>query len=265
MKKLISLFALLTLCAGCNRFPRPALAPEKITGEARTALITELGKSDAAVSTFKGLARGVLQDGKERAIIRYVILFKKPGKLRIEALPATGAYTLSVLAANELGVTLIDPVGERAYRTSDPAHAIKTALKIPVAPDELTSYLLGTIPAKLLDSSIDIRKSDAGLQVVQGEFSAYWLVDPKSRRLKAVELRRSPRGAPALTITYGEYSGAGDQSYPKELTIDVPGESVHGTISFRTTEFNPELRDSNFSIVIPAGYSVYEGLDRPDL
>lgn len=263
MRAFLGCMLMILVCfTGCARVPRPLLAPQQITGVEKEGLLKAIGAQDAALQSFKGLARGVLDEAGERAIVRYVILFKRPESLRIEALPSTGAYTLSILAANPDGVVMVDPVNRRGYRSTDPAHALKTALRIPIPPRDLASYLLGLVPQGALHEALDVRSSPDGIQIVAGDFESYWLLDPKSLRLKRVELRRAPHARPSLSIEYGEYAPQGAWRYPLELRLEVPGESLIGSISFRSAEFNPTISDVPFNLAIPADYAVYTGADR---
>ena len=242
--------------------PRPVLAPLVLDAESRQSLVSELRSIDASVLSFKGLTRGVIQDGEERAIIRYAIIFKKPDNLRVEALPATGGYTLSVLSATSAGVVVLDPVNEQAYRSSDPSQAMKTALRLPLRADELVSYLLGMIPEKKLVGDLDARSGEEGVQIIKDNFLGYWLLNPDSRRLKRVELRKTPFGRPTLIIKYGEYVKSDEWYYPRELSLEVPGENISAHLTFRTAEFNQAVSDRSFKLEIPSHYGVYEGLVR---
>lgn len=258
----IVIFILSIICLGCARVPRPALAPEVLDADTKQSLISELRSIDSSVNSFKGLARGVIQDGDERAIIRYAIIFKRPDNLRVEALPATGGYTLSVLSATSSGVVVLDPVSERAYRSSDPSQAMKTALRLPLKADELVSYLLGIIPQKKLVGDLDARSGDQGLQIIKDNFLGYWLISPDSRRLKRVELRKTPFGRPTLIIQYGEYVRSAERYFPRELSLEVPGENISAQLTFRSAEFNQIVNDRSFNLEIPSHYGVYEGLER---
>lgn len=258
MKRNVLLMIIL-LCAACARVPRPVLAPDRMDDSAKAALLSTLHTQDSALLSFKGLARGVLDEDGARAIVRYVILFKRPDELRIEALPATGAYTLSILAANSAGVVMIDPVNRRGYRSSDVAHALKNALRIPIPPQDLTSYLLGIVPESVLTRGLDARLSAEGVQLVAGDFEGYWLLEHGTNRLKRVELRRAPHARPVLSIEYGAYVRNGGWEYPEQLLMEVPGEALHATITFKSTDFNPPIRDESFRVAIPDDYSIYEG------
>ncbi|NDC38654.1 MAG: DUF4292 domain-containing protein [Proteobacteria bacterium] len=257
--KLLTVLILAFVCMGCARVPRPTLATERISAEAKELILAGLREQDASVQSFRGLARGVLDDGGQRSIVRYVLLFKRPDNLRIEALPSTGAYTLSVLAANASGVVMLDPVQRRGYQSSDLGHALKSALRIPLPLRDLMPYLLGVFPESALARQLDMRRSNAGIQIVAGDFEGYWLLDETGTRLKQVELRRVPHGRPVLRIEYSSYIQTQGWRYPQQLRIEVPGESLVATISFRSAELNPKLLDDSFTLSIPAEFSMYSG------
>lgn len=256
----------LTICSCMSRrIPRPEIDGELLPAADNAQILADLSSSDQEIETLRGLTRTTIrhEDGRER--LRHVIVFEKPDKLRVEALPLNSAFTLNLVAARDGKVVVLDPGSKRALTGSAGSGLIKDTIGIPVDESELMSYMSGRIPSAVIardagQQSVRVYRNDQQntTAVVVGNYRHFWLYNNDTLDLQTVQIRNPFRDRLLLEICYELYFEVNGVRVPNKIEVWLPEEDVRFTLAFSAISVNKEFPHKLYSVRIPSDYRVYE-------
>jgi outer membrane lipoprotein-sorting protein len=255
--KLFFVFLLLfaAACAGSKIAP-PALAGKEISSTESQRLFHSLKKRSQEIETFRSIARASLEYGKERGRLRYAFVFAYPDRLRIEALPVNGLYTLNLLVARKDQAVFVDPAEKRAFVSSKAEHLLEKGFRLDVTKQELMSLLLGRIDSQILNGDgLRVVVDPAGNYVVGLESAGwFWHVDPRSLCVRRAESWQKHQQR--LIVVYGPCTGENDFKIPQSLVLLLPQDDVTMSFEQQHMAVNQKLPDELFKAAIPGDYQI---------
>lgn len=255
----IGFMVLVLAASGCSsHFMRvPKVSGAKLPNSAAARVISRLAECGSTVESFRGLARASLVQKEERAAFRYAIVFSKPDKLRIEALPTAAVYTLSLLLTNEHNLLYLDATSKTAHRGPVAVPMLNRFLGVPLLPPDLMSLLTACAPTQISSAEASLVYEDSQRGVLQ--------VSTKGMLLEVSNTTFDPQRAfvinsfddrVALLIEWSDYRDVQGQQLPGTVKITIPEHSVTLELNFTSSEINGKYPDKLFQAVIPEGYDL---------
>lgn len=246
---------LMIALAGCAsrgarvpRVPGSALPPA-VTNE----IVTRLAECNSDIRSFRGLARASMTQGEERSAFRYAIVFEKPGSLRLEALPSSAVYTLSLLLTSAGELTYLDPASKSFHRGPIDAPAFKRFLGVPVLPADLMMILTACVsPDSGGEVSVFEDAAAGGVQVRSKKYIYEAATD--SLELRKAYLLNNFDESVALLVEWESYQEVQGRRIPQSMTLSIPAHSVSLHLNFTSTEINGDYPERLFHAAIPADY-----------
>ena len=186
--------------------------------------------------------------------VREQIVAKRPDSLRVEALSAFNVALIVATNGNQL--TIFEPSRNRLTRAAATADTLNQFIRIPMAPADAVTLLLGIAPDS---AALAARPPDA--IVIEGAMTVVsWSVENSARRelgfqddqLALVRMRDAD-GTVDYEVRYGEYQDLGGVMFP--YAVDATFPKAHSRISFHYKRpiINGEVPDSAFVLSPSSG------------
>lgn len=257
MRRCLVVFLLLCFTAGgcARRSALPPISEIEISAREYAELRASLSACGSTIQTFRGLARVSAHQGSDRSTFRYVLVFEKPDRLRLEAIPTTAVYTLSLLVSAQGQFTYLEPPEKRAVRGAGIQQMLGRYVGIPLEPSDLMAISLGCLPPRYniqdLRSYRDTERNIIQvvgngllLELESGSFATrrLYLISPLDDRT-AVEIEWQGAHSPNL-------------SAPFSMQIRVPRHELRVDMNFTSIQHNATISDQLFHPSIPSDYSV---------
>ncbi|MBN8550683.1 MAG: DUF4292 domain-containing protein [Deltaproteobacteria bacterium] len=246
------------LCACTSRAPQvPRPLPTQLSGAAATAALERLTSCNAAVHSFRGLARAALQQEEERNAFRYVVVFEKPERFRLEALPTNAVYTLSLLVSDQQEMLYLDPAAKMAQRGPLSAATVKKYLGIPVLPSSLMALLTGCAPFDESGAESTQVSEDSARQLVQVRSSKflYEMGGPELEPRRVFLINQFDDHV-ALLVEWSEFQDVRGVKLPSTIVLTMPEHAVTLTLHFTSVDINGEYPERLFQAQIPSDFEV---------
>ena len=245
---------------GCAAGRHPAPAGVLMSGIEARGIFEALARKDEQLRSLRALARihATTPDGE--VSYREAVVFVKPDRLRLEALPLQGAMTLSLAVLKGGEVRVLDPGAKHAVVGMDAEGLIRTHTKIPVAPAALMALLAGVVPQHALREGEDrlrlfVDSAQKIYTLVRGDFVEYYRFDQQSLGLLEAQLRRRFDDRLAAAVRYAPARpGLGGL---RDLHIELPLEKTSVSLSWLSAVVNGAVAERLFEVEIPADYRVY--------
>jgi outer membrane lipoprotein-sorting protein len=245
----------LTLCAfvtGCARLPTfHPIGEAAMESDAQTICRSLVARRQTTRSA-RALVNATVRAGGDVASLRYAIVTKEPGRMRIDLLPLEGAYTLGLLVVNRDGATLIDATNQTFVRENDAERLTGEFVGLPgLTPEVVLALVTGQLPALSCSSSEVFRGRDGAVMIRDRESRIVWEVAPDSTRIKSVHmLTQSGERVEALVTVRGD-----DVGFPTlDFSVFSPA-TASAEMIVRKLTINKDIPDELFTVAVPSGYS----------
>lgn len=242
---------------GCVRPPLPVISGDAVLATERQAVFDALYRADDEVKSFRGLARVKSIDGKGSSY-RQTVLFEKPDRFRIEALPLDSAYTLYLVVAANGTLKALNPPQREAISSLDERALFARLTKLPLGTREMMSLLIGRVPPTELHADTEIYRPSAArvLYLKNRNFTSYYVLDADTLRIVQAEFRNQFSEELVARIEYS-YENGPVAAFPARMTLTVP-DSNDASARFQWTmiKVNDTLPANLFEVAISDDYSV---------
>lgn len=245
----------LILCVsvlGCARLPSFHPIGEAAIESDAQAVCRSLVARRESVRSARALVNATVRAGSDVASLRYAIVAKEPGRMRIDLLPPEGAYTLGLLVVNRDGATLIDTTNKTFAQESDAELLTRDFVGLPgLTPDVVVALVTGRIPPLSCRSAVVFKGSDGAVMVRDRESRIVWEVAPGSNTIKSAHiLNQSGERVEALV-----HVRMGDAGFPTvDFSVFSPA-TASAEMIVRKLTINKEIPDELFSVAVPSGYA----------
>lgn len=204
-----------------------------------------------SVRSARALVNATVRAGSDVASLRYAIVTKEPGRMRIDLLPLEGAYTLGLLVVNRDGATLIDATNQTFARESDAEKLTREFFGLPgLTPEVVLALVTGQLPV-LSCSSSQVFKGAGTVMIRDRESRLVWEVASDSSRITSAHiLSQSGERVEALVTVRG-----GDAGFPTlDFSVFSPA-TASAEMLVRKLTINKDIPDELFTVAVPSGYS----------
>lgn len=245
----------LMLCAsvlGCARLPTFHPVGESVMENDARAICRSLVARRQPIRSARALVHATIRAGGDVASIRYAIVAKEPGRIRIDLLPLEGAYTLGLLVVTRDEATLIDATNQTFARESDAERLTEEFVGLPgLTPEVVLALVTGQLPPLSCQSAEVYRGSDGTIMVRDGESRIVWEVLSGSNTIKSAHiLNQSRQRVEALARIQ-----MGDSGFPSvDFSVFSPA-TASAEMLVRKLTINKDIPDDLFNVAVPSGYS----------
>jgi len=255
----------ITGCFHSEVKPLPKLSGDLMSVPDTESFVASVEADDKDIHSMRVLWNASFRVRKEKNLLRYGIVFVKPDQLRVEALPRTAAYSLSLLVGRDGRVVFVDPPGKRGFRGQFGSGVVKQILGIPLSEQELMSCVAGRVPQRLLGEGGGLGSlrayDDASANVTEltrGGLRYYWMFHREDRDLMLFQMRDQFRETLELEVQYDDYRSVGEMRVPYRIIIRMPSESVEVELTAKRVSVNEKYPDQLFHLEIPSDYRISE-------
>jgi len=250
--------------SGCyGRAFHPLFDGEALSEAQRGAALNKILSYKNEAQTFRCLSHARSDINGEKATLRYAIVFERPDKLRIEALPLNSAYALSIVIANGDKFLALDTSSKRAYSGKPDAENFSKTLNLKLDSKSLIPLVIGRLPLELYTLLGDTRRvqfrlapDTKTLRANLDNFNFYLEFDAESLLLKSFQSKDSKRGTLALRIDYDNYQEVSGIKVPATIKLSIPADRVNIDMRLSAPNLNQALGDRFFKLDIPEGFSL---------
>jgi len=209
---------------------------------------------DEEIKSFRGLYRSSFEHEKESWQARQAVVFQKPDKLRIEALPLVGVATISLLVARQGVATYLDVPNKKAYQGSAESDFFNQFLKVSASERELMSLFVGRIPARYLNA-VQIRSIGDSYSVTRGGY--VWKINKSTLLCSYAEVRDAFNERIIFSIEYGSpmQINKSSVSVPNSIKIVSHRDSSTALGELVSGEINLSINSTLFEQKIPIDFS----------
>ncbi len=256
------------LVSGCSITRRPPSiqpAGTLVSVSESEALIERLTKIDRELTSFKGLAKASITQDGDKGLIRYAVVFDKPDRLRLEMLPLTGFYTLSLLVVNDSKAVMLDTQEKVANTSSDSLTLLKKLLGVPLKASDMMSFFACRLPSEILDSLASSTETrvfrDPATQsyLIFSKNNQYvFRVDERTGLLREAQLHEMYSDDLSMTLGFDEPVSSGTVTICNQVRFALPQHAVEIEFNFQSLSMNQKPSPTVFTVDIPSGYEVVE-------
>ena len=254
---------LLTVCVsgltGCFLFPRyplPQITGSPLSSSSSAQFLRQVAENSEKLHTFRGLAvvQASYPGGRDR--FRQVLVFEKPDKLRWEAFPLQGAYSLNVLVLRGETLTFLDQSSSQAVIGTDCPEFVQEYLGLPLPVRALGGLLTGQLswqtPVDEAEpSSLRLYQDDKSdrVIVVEGDFERYAEYERLTGILRKVQIRKDQE-----LLLEAHYNAASESDgiwLPREIEVIVPAGRLTLVFSYSQQKMNTKIASELFELQLP--------------
>lgn len=227
-------------------------------GEIRDApeLLSLTDQAERQILSLKGEGRLRINSPKGSGTLNIFAAVADPDKLHLESLNFFGKPQ-QILKTAGARFGLLDAEAGKYYR--GPASQQNLSRFVPVAlpVGDLVAIMLGRAP-RIASSAASLKLDDSrGAYLVSLEGNGLqqrlW-IDPKTHRVRRSEVR----GPKAYELSFDDFEGFASTEFPRQTSLNVPGENTRLELKYRDLELNPRLDASLFDLAPPSGMAVIE-------
>lgn len=243
---------------GCARSPLlPAGIP--VAGETRHEILTSLASRGSAVTSFRALARTRIDARGERHLFRQIFAFERPDRVRVEALPLSGAWSLSLFVARGGKAVFLDPGAKTARTGPVSLEFVEQALGLPLSTGELMALLVGapTLAGSGAERA-EVQEGADGALLVRLSPTFIWELEGGSLRPRRVFLVDPWRERPRAILEFEQYTTVAGLDLPAAVRVELPGQGAVVKLTFSSFTINRPLPGDLFRAEIPAEFTRIE-------
>jgi len=244
--------------SGCSfQRPEPTWEPDDVLVDATESarLRTQIAARGDDVAAFRGLFQVDVRRGDDRAAFRQAVVFVRPDRLRIEALPPQGALTLHLLVSNRGSVVSLEPGEKKAFIGPASTAVFRRFLNLPFREGEIMALVTGRVEASRLDAASAVRCGTAECTLVSSDERYRYRVDRRSGELRSVRIRDPLQGKARIEVRYPDYAAVGAVWLPRTISLLLPSDGVEIAMTRQITTINQPIADRLFEVSIPADYT----------
>jgi hypothetical protein len=186
--------------------------------------------------------------------VREHIVAKRPDRLRLEAFSAFNLALIVATSGNQLAI--FEPSRNRLTRAAATADTLNQFIRIPMAPADAVTLLLGIAP----DSAALAERPPDAIMTEDAMTVASWSVENSARRelgfqddqLALVRIRDAD-GTVDYEVRYGEYQDLGGVMFPYAVDATFPKARSRITFHYKRPIINGEVPDSAFVLSPSSG------------
>lgn len=235
-------------CASWTRPPSPPVPPTPAALEAQ--LLSSLTARQQAISRLRGLARVVYAGPHEKGSARQAVAVETPAQFRLELFSPVGIALLTACDGRVLAAYV--PQEKTLYRGAATAANIARFIRIPLAPHDIASLLLGlpVFPTHGTIRSVQTDPETGEYRLTMGsaqqETHTLWFA-PQQLWLTRWEAR-APAGTLRARAIFADYRKVGHLYFPFEIFLSDVQHQQEASIYYEQVELNPPLPDSLFTL-----------------
>lgn len=256
MRNLQALLLFAVFFSGCATSFKGIDLPDKQVTESRGRQILSLLQNESAqLTSFRGMALVEHNIGKDHYRVRYLFAVKTPENIHFQALPTTSGMAMSILKSDGKKAAFLDTAPQIAYMDVADEGIVKRALSVPIPPGDLLYLLAGKVPQRVFTPGSSVRVLEVGekLFLVVGQEKETYEINTNTNLLSRAVYKDNIKGKVTLDINWSAPNG---ETVPTVIELKIPSDSYNGTLTWRTTEVNPELKASLFDPTPPIGWEV---------
>jgi len=245
--------------------PPPQVAGERLGVIEAEAIVEHLIFAESELQSFRGLSRSTFTQDTQVDVLRHLLVFKKPDRLRVEALPPTAVYTLNLLVTEGGEYTFIDAVERTAATGVLTEDLFYSMFRLRANEQQFMNFFTGRIPPELLGGwvgrggiEVFVNPVLEEVEIVKGNFQFYWVLDSNTLNLKRFRARDLYTDRDLFEISYSDYQQAGEVQVPAVVDLYVPIENTRINMNFSNMTVNQDYSESLFKTNIPADYRLAE-------
>lgn len=237
---------------GCARLPTFHPVGESVVKDEADATCRSLVARQESIRSARALVNATVRAGGDVASLRYAIVAKEPGRMRIDLLPPEGAYTLGLLVVTRNGATLIDTTNKTFAEDSDAERLTREFVGLPgLTPEVVLALVTGRLPPLSCSSTEVFRGVDGTVMVRDSESRIVWEIGPESNSIKSAHiLDQSRERIAALAHIRADDSGFRTVDFSVYSPTTASAEML-----VRKLTINKDIPDELFSVAVPSGYS----------
>ncbi len=221
-------------------------------------LIEKVRESNGTIQSVRGIGRvEVFSRGKKFRTRQFLVL-TKPDMMRIDLLDFRDLPYMSLAFQGET-FEAVD-MRENVLYTGEVANGLSLFVPLRLTSVEFIEFIFGEMPNQDQVSA----RYDPHRRFYQLTFGpsnrwdsqTFW-IHPKTLRVVEVSKRDASTGD-VIQISFDRFKGRGSTSFPREVKIEVPGDTGRIRFSFQKIDINPPLPRDLFRLLIPPGITVVE-------
>jgi hypothetical protein len=204
------------------------------------------------IRSARALVHAAVRAGNDVASLRYAIVAKEPGRMRIDLLPLEGAYTLGLLVVSRDEATLIDATNQTFAKERDAERLTREFVGLPgLTPEVVVALVTGQLPPLSCQSAEVFKGSDGAVMVRDRESRIVWEVSSSSNAIKSAHiLNRSGERVEASVRVEIASNGLSTVDFSVFSPTTASAEMV-----VRKLTTNKDIPDELFNVAVPSGYS----------
>jgi hypothetical protein len=251
----VALATLLPACASLNPATSPSAAAELSQASLIHQLTQKVAERDRAlVSMQTDAVMEYSAPDRRPPKVREHIIAKRPDRLRVEALSAFNVALIVATSGNQLAI--FEPSRNRLTRAAATADTLNQFIRIPMAPADAVTLLLGIAPDS---AALAARPPDA--VVTEGAMTVVsWSVENSARRelgfeddqLALVRVRDAD-GTVDYEVRYGEYQDLGGVMFPYVVEATFPKARSRISFHYKRPIINGQIPESAFVLSPSSG------------
>lgn len=247
--------ACLTACSRYTKLSDLQLPGQQIAEGEVAGLVAQLSLRSEEIQTFRGLARCTLEHGDDQFAFRYLFIFEKPSRIRIEQLPTTGFYTLSLLTADDGMLTFFDTATREALQTHDSQRFFEETLRLPVGEADVIASLVGRFPGATSELSLLTASLSSTENAIYLKTESHYAVVDRTGTVSEIRWFDRESQEEQFSVRYEEYQERDGISLPTETAISFVRDEAMLRCRYEQVRVNQPLKPGVFRATVPDGYS----------
>ena len=244
--------------AGCSvQRPVPVWELDDVVVDAAESaqLRARIAQRADDVTSFRGLFQVDVRRGDDRAAFRQAVVFIRPDRLRIEALPSQGALTLNLFVSNRGSVVSLEPAEKKAFEGPASTAIFRRFLKLPFREGEIMALVTGRVEVGRLDALSEVRCGPRECSVVSAEERYRYRVDRPTGEIRSVRIRDPLQGKARIEVRYSDYAAVGAVRIPRAIALVLPNDGIEIDMTGQMLAINQPIPDRLFEVAIPTDYT----------
>lgn len=257
IKRLLYILLLLITISGCaKRIPLLAPIGEEVERESVERIKQEYLSRNSRFGTLKALYSASILHKKRIERLRYVFIYQKPGNLRIEILPQSGAYSLGLFIAAGGQAQFIDQQSGTITPSDSADKLLYDLLRIDLPLDDLILLLSGQIPY-LYWQEIDnaemfsaYKHGENILMLFGGDKRINAVIDAQGFLPQKIQLLDDKGKNVRYQIEYSNYVEMDGYRIPGQIFVKIVREELTINLSASNVTVNADIRKRLFDFFI---------------